>query len=521
MIRINRASIYPPELLQDPIYQPITYVGRSIHLNDYEESFLNGKLKTRAIDGNSYCYSQLVGRQVYWFGSCDTPYAHDWYGNVNLKIELEKLLEYFDYKGYIIDYAEYKTNSSTRILFTSKSINNLPQGFRRLNIYEYGSPYYMKNGKLNHATNCKRKSGDYNMNGHNVEIIIEPSEEDAIWLLEVCEKTAVNHSNANQRSFNGFQPKICRTFNSLAKMECPYPFTITETEAKMREIEERISVELEEVSNPDEEIWENNETYTNVFGKTTEVEDQTFYHTYNNQDVNSTVTDIRYDDNAINPDTNLNESVPESLRKTDENKPLSNFDLLSKELASQDFDSKTLISITPDSSIEIVVDNKEFKLFITLDTSNQNFSSLEIFKKANSNKYHATKEVKNGSLVFKVTPLLKYDDIYYYILIFSDIEPNIIEENIKTVNYSYKSIIDIENPDDTVQTFSRSKDYKSTFNYDDNIYLLKINTSQDKSSSNSTKSRLKTSSTRNDNQDSLSSRNSRKVRNEEPECIIL
>ena len=77
------------------------------------------------------------------------------------------------------------------------------------------------------------------MNGHQVEIIIEPLEDDAIWLLEVCEKSAVNHSNANLRSHKGFQPKICRTFNSLAKRECPYPFTISETEAKMKEIEER------------------------------------------------------------------------------------------------------------------------------------------------------------------------------------------------------------------------------------------------------------------------------------------
>ena len=71
-------AVSSPHVLQEPEYEPIEYIGRSIHLNDYEESLITGKLKLRKIDKKSYCSPQLIGRFVVWFGACSNPRKHDW-----------------------------------------------------------------------------------------------------------------------------------------------------------------------------------------------------------------------------------------------------------------------------------------------------------------------------------------------------------------------------------------------------------------------------------------------------------
>ena len=241
---------HSPDLLEEPFYAPVTYIGRTVHLEDYLKICSEKKLQTKPVNVMSDC-SNLVGHDVLWFGPCNPPEAHDWYGNINFRINFDDFLEYFNYKGHVVNNIEYKTCSATRVLFTNKSIVDLPKDIKPLNIHKFGSPIYMRNGNLYHVTDYKRKSGDYNINGHQVEIIIEPTEEDAAWLFEESKIIPVNHSEANESGHPNFtyRPKSCR-YHHISNRKCPFPFTVSETRDMMKKIDDKILAESNEVSTP-------------------------------------------------------------------------------------------------------------------------------------------------------------------------------------------------------------------------------------------------------------------------------
>ena len=232
----KKNMFYEPDLLGNPRYEPVIYISRTIHLNDYEESFKKGKLKTRPIDKHSNCLNQdLRGMQVYWFGVYKNPNEHDWYGNVNFRIKLTKVLNYFNSTAYFLDYVEYPTSSSSRILLTKK---NLREKLKPLDLHEFGSPlYYIDCCQISHVIQCDRKDGASNFNGHNVEILIHPSQGDDKWFFDNCTISAVSHCNANIKDETGkFKSRSCRTFNSLKQETCPFPLSIKESQEAINRI---------------------------------------------------------------------------------------------------------------------------------------------------------------------------------------------------------------------------------------------------------------------------------------------
>lgn len=217
-------------------YQPFTHIVRTVHLYEALDVCVREKmyskpilslcgLNRKTLNQNHPCRKLLV----LWFGTkyCpdDVKYrsndndevVHDWYGNVQLAIPVQLLLERWRHY-YLVEMMTAPTHSTTRILITNKDFSKV------LPVYDPycdGGPWKVNKNGHSEITDCHRYNNKgYNRHGHTLEFMLDVTAYGQKKLLEECEISFRNHSEAWDRT----RRHVCHRFQKSSD-QCPTPVT--------------------------------------------------------------------------------------------------------------------------------------------------------------------------------------------------------------------------------------------------------------------------------------------------------
>ncbi|CAL4059345.1 unnamed protein product, partial [Meganyctiphanes norvegica] len=218
-------------------YKPFQYIERTLHFDDYtnknDEAFTLSVMSSR----DKTFLSKNI--KVLWFLVSSPDNKHHFYGNVSFSISIEKLLKHFcsklDYRLYWVETVLWPKSIDSRIMLTK---NNMPNSLGSMGcpMNEIGYPIYQDDsGKFYELKNII--GTQYTQKKHEVEFLIEATEEECSWLYQNCECRPVDHSEANTRFEDGrYLLRVCHKYNTIRGETCPTPYGIKETETIMKNI---------------------------------------------------------------------------------------------------------------------------------------------------------------------------------------------------------------------------------------------------------------------------------------------
>ncbi|KAG7169680.1 uncharacterized protein LOC121865455 [Homarus americanus] len=208
-------------------YKPLQHISRTVHFNEYEDILKEG-LKPKKIGSEHLTYISISKQNIcaLFFGVPGDGDAHDWYGNIRLKVEFNRMLQEIHPRVYFVDVVDFKSSSASRLLLTTRRYDN---HFPRYDPKVMGGPWYRDpSGKDWYLTNARRyNSTNKNHHGHQLEFLVELNKVEYQKLLSMCEKSPVDHSQANTK-----KPRTCMRYNSFGN-PCPSPWEAKETEERV------------------------------------------------------------------------------------------------------------------------------------------------------------------------------------------------------------------------------------------------------------------------------------------------
>ena len=92
-----RKKFHDPREFINPRYEIADDIGRTVHLDDYFKCQEQSRMIPNKIDDYSFMPEEMHNKKVLWFAPCQETYEHNWYGNVDMRINFKKILERFDY----------------------------------------------------------------------------------------------------------------------------------------------------------------------------------------------------------------------------------------------------------------------------------------------------------------------------------------------------------------------------------------------------------------------------------------
>ncbi|CAL4179459.1 unnamed protein product [Meganyctiphanes norvegica] len=237
---VKRPDIFKGAVLED--YTSFQSIERTIHLDDIpnknDEKFMTSNI--------SFEDKSLLSEDtnVLWFKNNSPENKNHFYGNVRFSISINKLLKHLlsnGYKLYWIETVFWEKSVDSRIMLTKKNLEGVPNDSidsslilpRESSMRELGYPIYQDDSGIFYE--LKNLTGfQYSQKRHEVEFVIEPTEEDNLWLYQNCDRLPVDHSQANKKTEDGrYVPRSCHKHNSMRKEECPTPYSKKETEQEM------------------------------------------------------------------------------------------------------------------------------------------------------------------------------------------------------------------------------------------------------------------------------------------------
>lgn len=228
------SEILDPTELLNPEYERVAKIGHTVHIPDYEKYIEDNSFYSGNIMGNSSIPDKMKDFNVLWFNPVRNPNFYDWRGNVNFRINFEEVFDYFDYRAYLLDYILSEDDViKTRVLFSKKTnLESLPEGTKVLDYKNTGLPVHVSNGNVYVAKRVE--SPKFGKKKHGLDVIIEPSESDSIWLFSKSNPVAVNHVAVPNKIEDGKPSrKTCWSSRLIGNNECNYKFTATETAKKI------------------------------------------------------------------------------------------------------------------------------------------------------------------------------------------------------------------------------------------------------------------------------------------------
>ncbi|KAF2352571.1 hypothetical protein FHG87_016674 [Trinorchestia longiramus] len=219
-----------PKPLPTLAYDEVSRLSRTMHYADFRKCFKAKKFITSKVKSQ---YKTLLPRNgdFVWFRAQNNGMNdddQDWFGNVRCSFDLLNFLkENKSVNLFYVDCAYFGYSSASRILLTKKKkfgkAKKIDFGSLR-----YGDPLMFDGEKLfflrKDVSSNKKWYGN-----HQTEVVIDASTIDTRSLFALCEKTAVNHSNANRIAKNKrFVYHQCLIYNSTNK-NCPSAWSAEET----------------------------------------------------------------------------------------------------------------------------------------------------------------------------------------------------------------------------------------------------------------------------------------------------
>ena len=232
--------LFDPKDLTDPRYEPAYKIGRTLHLDDFLNCVKESRMIPRQLDCYSFMPEKMYGKEVLWFSTVQDPEEHNWYGNVDMRLDFDYILEHFDYEGYMINYMIDKHGTViSRILLTNESnVNYLPHIAKKVDFRKSGSPIFYNHGTIFVAESI-RLNNRYRK--HKLEILIVPTNSDCSNFFIKSSDIPVNHSSARVS---------CNKYKSRQGKVCPYPFSSSTTKEKLQERRESDMPRRSFVSDP-------------------------------------------------------------------------------------------------------------------------------------------------------------------------------------------------------------------------------------------------------------------------------
>lgn len=187
-----------PLAMPDHKYGRLEKIARVLHFEDHIKIFKNSAIIPNPILDVTHS-SMLPWAEGTWFGvPPENGRIHNWYGNISYQVDFKSFIRTFRPNYYLIEIVEYKTTSTPRLLLTTQ---NVPEEvtITEYDPYEPGGPWLTdENGEHFYLKDIRR----YMNCGSNeypaeLEIFIVLSHEEYKGLYDMCDKIAVDHSEAN------------------------------------------------------------------------------------------------------------------------------------------------------------------------------------------------------------------------------------------------------------------------------------------------------------------------------------
>ena len=229
-IRILTGTFHPE--LVNPSISYINTIGRTVHLNEFEENERLENFRKRYIER---IYKTIIIQGCYTWFRTNMQTQHDCYGNVLYEIDVSKLL-LENYRYYLADFVHYGGNkTSSRIIVTRHRLK-LP-GTREINLRE--SDPTIPVAAIDDNTLCFVKSHDFmgRRRTHDVHFVFDRRSINMRKFYRLCRKTPVDHSYANKaRTVDGkFTAAGCVIYNGR-QWHCPFQLTTELCRERMAEI---------------------------------------------------------------------------------------------------------------------------------------------------------------------------------------------------------------------------------------------------------------------------------------------
>ncbi|KAF2353923.1 hypothetical protein FHG87_015324 [Trinorchestia longiramus] len=202
--------------LSAPQYDSFSSVSRCVHFADFHNCWEKKALVSRTL------MSKVVGArpQVLWFAPMKGYSEHNFYGNMTFSVDFNKLLNHFaPAQMFYIDQIKFNSHMVTRILLTRGQSYSL----QPVNTSVTGSPIMrVEFGSESSWQHVTSSLVDGRRLPHELEIALQPVNNDCSWLFKHCRTSANNHSRANTSSYYGsYAHHVCHRFNTF-RFRCPH-----------------------------------------------------------------------------------------------------------------------------------------------------------------------------------------------------------------------------------------------------------------------------------------------------------
>lgn len=250
---------------QHPQYRPFSQAVRTVHIDEALEYCMQYRMQPKHIFNNSILNRRSLKNtnhpckniQVLWFGAESPPEKdeeHDWYGNIQFAIPVDLLLRRWEHR-YLVEMMTAKTHTATHILITNTDYSGV---LPRYDPHQQGGPWYVDNNRHSVLVDCARfNDKGYNRNGHNLEFMIEATPADQRQLLNICELSFKNHSEARNKQ----RPLRCLRTQFINK-SCPTPLISARAAGEFFNQHQRIA-EVSNIATP--RLSEKAEFYRQIF----------------------------------------------------------------------------------------------------------------------------------------------------------------------------------------------------------------------------------------------------------------
>ncbi|KAG7175105.1 hypothetical protein Hamer_G022447 [Homarus americanus] len=200
-------------------------VVRTVHLAEALDVCVRQRMEPKFIYSLCSINRKILRRdhpcknlQVLWFGGKHPDYDEDepdWYGNVEFAIHVDFLLKKWNY-CFLVDMMSAPTHSVTRLLITNTDYSRV---LPKYDPTEPGGPWHITPKSHELLTDCLRYNNKgNNIHGHTLEFMIEATPFGQEKLLENCEISFRNHSEAEDMS----RTHVCHRFRNT-NVPCPSP----------------------------------------------------------------------------------------------------------------------------------------------------------------------------------------------------------------------------------------------------------------------------------------------------------
>ncbi|XP_018007817.1 uncharacterized protein LOC108665560 [Hyalella azteca] len=236
MITVTNASYQNVKPL-DASYDDLVEISRCVHFDDFEEAV---RFKMLVPQPLIYRHKSKLPLKVLWFAPAHCSSEHNFYGNVSFTIKWETVQQKLGPNFYLIDQDICNARSFTRVVFTKQNYDAI---LEKVKLDSRGSPLMRSESGFRYASYCMN---NVRRGPHELQIAIDVTDADAKWLYLNCKPVANNHYYVNISSYKDhirrdgmrskFSPHSCYKFNSAQNRECPYAWTVRESEKRIKEL---------------------------------------------------------------------------------------------------------------------------------------------------------------------------------------------------------------------------------------------------------------------------------------------